>query len=103
MSSGLAKQPRKNREKYLLVRQLVTGVNRVTDKEHEWEIESLYTFSPASGLVLKHTVNSIRPAPHIAVYDLLKGGLGQLLGLGSGGPAVNGSPTHPCVGRSSRK
>ncbi|KAF5340385.1 hypothetical protein D9611_007760 [Ephemerocybe angulata] len=77
------RSPRKlNREKYLLVRQLVNGINRVSGKEAEWEVESMYTFSPLSGLIMKHTVNSIRPAPHLAVYDLLKGSLGQVFGFG---------------------
>ncbi|KAJ3508485.1 hypothetical protein NMY22_g16598 [Coprinellus aureogranulatus] len=72
--SGESPQPDKprrrkiGREKYLLVRQLVTGVNRVSGKVGEWEVESLYTFSPISGLILQHTVNSIQPAPHLAVY-----------------------------------
>ncbi|RXW20578.1 hypothetical protein EST38_g5272 [Candolleomyces aberdarensis] len=81
--TGKAKEKKRlNREKYLLVRQLVTGVNRVSGKPGEWEVESLYTFSPLSGLILKHTINSIRPAPHIAVYDSLKMSLGKMFGFG---------------------
>lgn len=106
------------RQKYLVVRQLVTGLNRVSGKVGEWEVyvqssstsqsnsrvtnqfvvafdvaicdsESTYTFSPISGLILQHTVNSIQPAPHLAVYDLLKGSLGHVFGFG-GSPAAGG-------------
>ncbi|TEB27895.1 hypothetical protein FA13DRAFT_1581488, partial [Coprinellus micaceus] len=77
-----SKKRRVGREKYVRVRQLVTGVNRVSGKVGEWEVESTYTFSPATGLILHHTVNSIQPTPHLAVYDLLRGSLGQVFGFG---------------------
>jgi hypothetical protein len=33
-----SEKKRLNREKYLLVRQLVTGINRVSGKVGEWEV-----------------------------------------------------------------
>jgi hypothetical protein len=54
--------------------------------------ESTYTFSPISGLIHEHVVNSIHPAPHQAVYDSLRLSLGKLLGLewGAGSGSPNG-------------
>ncbi|TFK27943.1 hypothetical protein FA15DRAFT_585528 [Coprinopsis marcescibilis] len=72
-----------NREKHVIVRQLVTGTTRVSGKQSEWEVESMYTFSPLSGLILKHTVNSIQPAPHLTVYDSLKFSMGKIFGFGT--------------------
>ncbi|KAF9473286.1 hypothetical protein BDN70DRAFT_397809 [Pholiota conissans] len=81
---------RKTREKSISLRQTVNGIARVSGKPAEWEIESTYTFSPVTGLIYQHTINSIRPAPHLAVYDSLRLSLGKLLGFdwrGGPGPA----------------
>ena len=51
--------------------------------------ESTYTFSPITGLIHSHVVNSIHPAPHQAVYDSLHSTLGKLLGWGDAGPRPN--------------
>ncbi|KAH6867443.1 hypothetical protein BKA70DRAFT_404471 [Coprinopsis sp. MPI-PUGE-AT-0042] len=77
-----------NREKYLVVRKIVTGTNRVSGGVSEWEVESTYTFSPTSGLILRHAINWIHPAPHLAVYDSLRGGLGKVFGFGGAGAGV---------------
>jgi hypothetical protein len=57
--------------------------------------ESTYTFSPITGLIHEHVVNSIHPAPHQEVYDSLRLGLGKLLGLewsdGAGSRSPNGA------------
>lgn len=50
--------------------------------------ESTYTFSPTSGLILRHAINWIHPAPHLAVYDSLRGGLGKVFGFGGAGAGV---------------
>jgi len=75
------KKRRTIREKSIRIRQVVNGVGRVSGKPAEWEIESTYTFSPISGLIHEHVVNSIHPAPHQAVYDSLRLSLGKVLGL----------------------
>ena len=56
---------------------------------------STYTFSPVTGLINKHTIDSIQPAPHEAVFDLLRAALAKLRigaaepggGVGVGGAA----------------
>jgi hypothetical protein len=53
--------------------------------------ESTYTFSPITGLIHEHVVNSIHPAPHQAVYDSLRLSLGKLLGLEWGDRSPNGA------------
>ncbi|KAF9531371.1 hypothetical protein CPB83DRAFT_761481 [Crepidotus variabilis] len=91
-SSSEGKRRRINRDKSFVVRQIVNGVARVSGKPAEWEIESTYTFSPTSGLIYKHIVDSIQPAPHVAVYDSLRLSLGKLLGWASSpGATSNGA------------
>jgi hypothetical protein len=48
---------------------------------------STYTFSPVTGLIHIHTINSIHPAPHQAAYDALRSSLERVLGLAGGGVA----------------
>jgi hypothetical protein len=48
---------------------------------------STYTFSPYTGLIYLHTINSIHPAPHEAVYDAMRTSLGRVFGLGGAGVA----------------
>ncbi|EPQ51498.1 hypothetical protein GLOTRDRAFT_48713 [Gloeophyllum trabeum ATCC 11539] len=69
------------RQKSMFVRLGVSGINRVSGATGEWDIASTYTFSPTSGLVSTHTINSIHPAPHLSAYDMLRAALGKL-GLG---------------------
>jgi len=94
------KKPRMNREKSIRIRQVVNGVGRVSGQPAEWEIESTYTFSPITGLIHEHVVNSIHPAPHQAVYDSLRLSLGKVLGLGWGDGAGSSSPNGAaCEGK----
>lgn len=53
---------------------------------------STYTFSPHSGLIHKHTINSIHPAPHQAAYDAIQSSLERILGLAE--PGVSGEVTR---------
>ncbi|KAF7305946.1 hypothetical protein HMN09_00749000 [Mycena chlorophos] len=79
---------KKSREKSLVVGLTASGVARVSGAASEWEVNSTYTFSPLTGLIHIHTVNSIHPAPHQAVYDALRFNVFS----GSGreqGPAAN--------------
>lgn len=61
---------------------------------HRWMLttqlydrNSTYTFSPITGLIHIHTINSIHPAPHQAAYDALRSSLERVLGLAGGGVA----------------
>ncbi|KAF9808685.1 hypothetical protein IEO21_07797 [Rhodonia placenta] len=62
-----------------------SGSGDISDQE--WEIRtdrhSTYAFSPVSGLIHQHTIDSIEPAPHQAVFDALRGALCKL-GLADG-------------------
>jgi len=112
------KKRRINREKNFRIRQVVSGVGRVSRKPAEWETsviylpslatlnfnillsESTYTFSPVTGLIHEHVVNSIHPAPHQAVYDSFRLSLGKVLGLGWSEGAGSGSPNGAvCKGK----
>ncbi|KIL61844.1 hypothetical protein M378DRAFT_199381, partial [Amanita muscaria Koide BX008] len=70
------------REKKLLVGLKVSGRARVSNAANEWDMTSTYTFSPLSGLILSHVIDSIHPAPHQAVYDSLRSNLGKVFGWG---------------------
>ncbi|KAJ7231291.1 hypothetical protein B0H12DRAFT_970308, partial [Mycena haematopus] len=72
------KTRRKSREKSLFVGLTATGIARVSGATGEWEVNSTYTFSPLTGLIHIHTINSIHPAPHQAVYDALRASLGNV-------------------------
>lgn len=49
-----------------------------------------YTFSPTSGLILLHTIDSIEPTPHQALFEAL--GRFGLVGRGGGDlPGVGGA------------
>lgn len=45
-----------------------------------FDSHSSYTFSPLSGLIHVHTIDSILPAPHQAVFDGLRASLGNVFG-----------------------
>jgi len=66
------------REKTLFVGLSVYGNTRVSGGLGEWEIDSTYGFSPVSGLINLHTIDSIQPAPHQAAYDALR----EVFGMG---------------------
>jgi hypothetical protein len=59
----------------------VSGFARVSGVKSEWEVDYTYTFSPTTGFILIHTINSIDPAPHESVYEAFRLGFGRL-GLG---------------------
>ncbi|KAF8237458.1 hypothetical protein L208DRAFT_1356231, partial [Tricholoma matsutake] len=83
---------RKSREKSLFIGLCVTGTGRVSGGRGEWQVNSTYTFSPVTGLIYMHTIDSIHPEPHQAVYDSLRSSLGNVFGLGlrgSGGARPN--------------
>ena len=77
----------RSREKSLCVGLTVHGTTRVSGGLGEWQMwvvrfsdgtgltcrrDSTYGFSPVSGLINLHTIDSIQPAPHHAVLDALR-------------------------------
>ncbi|KAK2462769.1 hypothetical protein APHAL10511_005160 [Amanita phalloides] len=84
------------REKSLLIGLKVVGTARVSGASNQWDVVSTYTFSPLSGLILTHVIDSIHPAPHQAVYDSLRSNLGKVFGW-NGAPAGLPRPAevHP--------
>ncbi|KZP09161.1 hypothetical protein FIBSPDRAFT_760330 [Athelia psychrophila] len=69
------------RDKCLFVGLCVRGTSRVSGAIGEWQVNSTYTFSPTTGAINKHIVNSIYPAPHLSVYDALRSSFGRVFGL----------------------
>lgn len=79
--------PPRKRDKSVFVGVSVYGTTRVSGGLGEWQVcvvripygtrltdssDSTYGFSPISGLINLHTVDSIQPAPHEAAYDALR-------------------------------
>ncbi|KAK7468367.1 hypothetical protein VKT23_002883 [Stygiomarasmius scandens] len=79
-----------NREKSVFIGLRVIGTSRVSGADGQWEVNSTYSFSPVSGLIHLHTINSIEPAPHLTVYDALRMSLGNVFGYGI--PSPEGEP-----------
>ncbi|KAJ8082477.1 hypothetical protein AAF712_001593 [Marasmius tenuissimus] len=73
---------KRDREKSLFLGLRVNGTARVSGSLGEWEVNCTYGFSPITGLILTHTINSIEPAPHQTVYDALRASLGGVFGQG---------------------
>ncbi|KAL4247652.1 hypothetical protein ABKN59_007653 [Abortiporus biennis] len=88
--AGRTKSQRNSREKCLVMGLGVTGVGRVSGARAEWEINCTYTFSPVSGLIHLHTVDSIEPAPHQSIFEAL-----GRFGLVSGGPGSDLTSSKP--------
>ncbi|KIO11707.1 hypothetical protein M404DRAFT_40043, partial [Pisolithus tinctorius Marx 270] len=80
--SNAAGHSRSTREKSLFIGLTVLGTTRVSGGLGEWQIDSTYSFSPFTGLINLHTINSIQPAPHQAAYDALRASFSNVFGLG---------------------
>lgn len=80
--SNEAGHSRSTREKNLFIGLTVLGTARVSGGLGEWQIDSTYSFSPLTGLINLHTINSIQPAPHQAAYDALRASFSNVFGLG---------------------
>ncbi|KIJ64103.1 hypothetical protein HYDPIDRAFT_175797 [Hydnomerulius pinastri MD-312] len=76
----------RKREKSLFVGLTVYGTTRVSGGLGQWQIDSTYSFSPVSGLINIHAIDSIHPAPHQAAYDALRASLSSVFGMGGMGP-----------------
>ncbi|KAG1830431.1 hypothetical protein EV424DRAFT_1315438 [Suillus variegatus] len=74
------------RDKSLFIGLDVYGTTRVSGGVGRWQIDSTYSFSPISGLIQTHTIDSIHPAPHQAAYDALRVSLSSVFGFGGPGP-----------------
>ena len=79
----------------------VSGLARVSGAKSEWEVDWTYNFSPLTGLILIHTINSIHPAPHESVYEAFRLGFGRL-GLGFGPEPRAGAQGTICKGSAPR-
>lgn len=117
---------RSTREKSLFVGLTVHGTNRVSKADGGWQVcvllllfrshpdtrtrtlelngrcrNSTYTFSPVTGLIHIHNIDSIHPAPHQAFFNALQAALSKLgLGrpedaAGAGGVARTLPGPHP--------
>lgn len=53
---------------------------------------STYRFSPQTGLILEHKIDSIEPAPTQAVFDALRAALAKLGLAGGDDTQVPGAP-----------
>lgn len=62
------------------VRQPLNSCSYFSDSDFS---NSTYEFSPLTGLICLHTIDSIEPAPHQAVFDALKAALSRV-GLAGG-------------------
>jgi len=76
------------REHKLQMTMCVTGQSRLTGAPAEWDVRCVYSFSPMTGLIYLHQVDSIDPAPHIHAYDALRLALAKVLGIGVGDPKM---------------
>ncbi|KZT52356.1 hypothetical protein CALCODRAFT_441694 [Calocera cornea HHB12733] len=94
------------RERAARILLTVSGFGRVTHARSEWDVNCTYTFSPTSGLISHHRIESIDPAPHISVYEGFKASLGRFLSGGAEGEAEGVGvpkralePARSCRGR----
>lgn len=112
-------QTRSIREKSLFVNFSVRGTNRVSKAEAGWEVyvpalapcfaactntmyrNSTYTFSPVTGLIHLHAIDSIHPAPHQAFFDALQAALSKI-GLGRSSDPREGAGAGGMARTSSR-
>jgi len=101
-SSSLSNQLGRRRDRSLSMRIGVSGLARVSGTKSEWEVDCTYGFSPVTGLILVHTVNSIHPAPHESVYEAFRLGFGRL-GLGFSPEPRTGAQGTICKGSTPRK
>ncbi|KAI5119547.1 hypothetical protein M0805_008533 [Coniferiporia weirii] len=79
-----------HREKAITISLLVSGMGRLglSAERAEWDVTSTYSFCPRTGLIARHTVNAIDPAPSETVYTALQNALATLSG-GLTGPPGN--------------
>ncbi|KAJ9109208.1 hypothetical protein QFC21_000537 [Naganishia friedmannii] len=88
---------RKRRNRQVRVELSVNGTPRLTpDHPTSWKTSSLYTFSPLSGLIIEHEVETIRPLPGEGVAEWLSH---RLWGFRANtGEELNPIPAHARMG-----
>ncbi|EJT99628.1 hypothetical protein DACRYDRAFT_23702 [Dacryopinax primogenitus] len=102
----VSSQSRRERAARVLLN--VSGFGRVTGQRSEWDLCFCYVFSPRSGKVELHRIESIDPAPHTSVYEGMKAGLMRVLGKedapgGEGKTALEPARAGECKARSARR
>jgi len=68
------------RHRQLEMSVIISGKLRVTNKATEWDVKSTYYFSPLSGRIEKHAIDSIIPAPHQVVYNAFRSSILHIIG-----------------------
>lgn len=61
---------------------------------------STYSFSPITGLILKHEIERIYPAPHSALVDSIRATILRLMGIKAPenpNPTIGGLHSDPCT------
>ncbi|RSH94573.1 hypothetical protein EHS25_004377 [Saitozyma podzolica] len=82
-----------HRRKQIRVLVSVSGIPRLPPhKEATWQTSSLYTFSPYSGLIISHEVETIRPLPGEGVAEWV---MSRLLGWTTRHAAGEGAMPAP--------
>jgi len=69
------------RERNVKIDLKMLGKSRLTSMNAEWNVLSTYSFSPLSGKIYRHQIESIYPAPHSAVFDAMRDSLLRLMGI----------------------
>ncbi|KAF9513771.1 hypothetical protein BS47DRAFT_1295850 [Hydnum rufescens UP504] len=69
------------RERNVKIDLTMLGKSRLTSTNAEWNVLSTYSFSPLSGKIYRHQIESIYPAPHSAVFDAMRDSLLRLMGI----------------------
>ncbi|GJE92326.1 hypothetical protein PsYK624_084800 [Phanerochaete sordida] len=77
------REGRRARDKRVSIGLTVNGIGRVSGAPTEWQVGCTYTFSPLTGLIVHHSVDTIEPAPHHALFEAL-GKFGLLSGQNGG-------------------
>ncbi|KAG8819674.1 hypothetical protein FRC19_009616 [Serendipita sp. 401] len=69
------------RDRKFTIGTAVLGKSRMGSTRVEWDVTSTYHISPLTGLIYRHVVESIHPAPHSSIYDTLASTITRLSGL----------------------
>jgi len=69
------------RERKVKIEISLQGTSRLSSAKAEWSVLSMYSFSPTNGLILKHEIERIHPAPHSALIDSVRVMILRLMGI----------------------
>ncbi|KAF8328145.1 uncharacterized protein EI90DRAFT_1605536 [Cantharellus anzutake] len=79
------------RERKVRIDLNMQGVARLSSTISAWTVSSTYHFSPISGLIYKHDIESIYPEPHSAVFESMRKALLRLTGIKPRSPEEAGN------------